>query len=130
MPVTSVGKDAFHMHYGLQNVTLPEGITRIEAYAFFNCINLRSISLPESLTFIGYDAFVCCGDLTQIELPDGLTEIQDGCFNGTGLQSVVLRMASRPLRVGCSPTAAACAMLSFLKALRASRKMRLQAVQS
>ena len=41
----------------VQKVTLPEGITELEAYAFSQCSQLKEINLPETLTRINTGAF-------------------------------------------------------------------------
>ena len=42
-------------HYGIKEVTIPEGVTRIGAFAFQYCENLQKIKLPSTLRFLGYN---------------------------------------------------------------------------
>lgn len=49
----------------LKTVVLPEGITRIGAFAFDNCRSLMEINLPSTLTSIGYRAFEGCELLSE-----------------------------------------------------------------
>lgn len=42
---------------------IPEGITSIKAYAFWNCINITSVTIPESVKEIQNGAFGRCKDL-------------------------------------------------------------------
>ena len=62
-------------------VVLPEGVRKMERFAFENCETLRSISLPESLEWIGYRAFHNCENLVEANLPSG-TRIDDKTFEG------------------------------------------------
>ena len=73
----------------VHTVYLPEGLTRIGAYAFYDCAGLTDISLPASVTSIGNDAFNGCKGLTELMLPEGLTSIGMTAFNGcSGLTSM------------------------------------------
>ena len=69
---------ARHLYIGeqeLTNVTIPEGVTSIPAYAFYRFNSLTSISIPDSVTGIGYAAFENCTSLTSISIPDSVTSI-------------------------------------------------------
>ena len=79
--VTGIGKDAFSFSYGLQSVTVPEGVTKIEKQAFAYCDDLQSVSLPESVTSIGDYAFADCGNLRWITIPGNVTEIGEYAFS-------------------------------------------------
>lgn len=43
----------------LQSIVIPEGVTRIEAGAFYECLALESVSLPSTLEYVGDSAFYC-----------------------------------------------------------------------
>ena len=64
------------------DLILPNGITAIYNYAFYNCNKLTSIKIPNSVTNIGYDAFYGCYSLTSIEIPNSVTSIGDYAFAG------------------------------------------------
>ena len=51
-----------------ETVTLPEGITEINGYAFWRGSNLTRITIPESVTYIGDRAFCLCSNLTSITI--------------------------------------------------------------
>ncbi|HET9571297.1 MAG TPA: leucine-rich repeat protein [Bacteroidales bacterium] len=53
--VNSIGFNAFH-NTGIRTLTLHEGITRVESWAFYNC-KLTTIVIPATLTEIGDNAF-------------------------------------------------------------------------
>ncbi len=60
---------------------IPDGVTSIGSYAFYNCEFLTSITIPSSVTSIGDWAFECCRNLETIALPDGLTKIGSNVFS-------------------------------------------------
>lgn len=50
----------------LQEITLPESVTRIEWYAFKDCTNLESVSIPQSILGIESAAFSGCDRLKDV----------------------------------------------------------------
>lgn len=56
------------------------GITALNAYAFYNCDNLMEIVLPDSLESIGANAFNSCDGLQKLEIPDSVTTIGAGAI--------------------------------------------------
>ena len=59
---------------------IPEGIVKIENYAFMRCSGLKKITIPNSVKYIGFCAFAICKNLENITTPDSVTEIDAGCF--------------------------------------------------
>ena len=55
--VISIGDYAFYDCRNIKSVTLPEGITRIEAYAFAKCYSLKYLNIPNSISIISCSAF-------------------------------------------------------------------------
>jgi len=55
------------------DLVLPEGITEINQYAFYNCDSLTSVIIPDSVTSIGSCAFQYCGSLISITFKDAWT---------------------------------------------------------
>lgn len=80
----------FSQNYALKSVTLPDTITEIPDYAFYQCINLTSATLPDGLTKIGDRAFYDT-DLTSLTLPAAVETLGEAAFQGCEeLETVVL----------------------------------------
>ena len=70
------------------NVTIPEGIKKIEKYAFYNN-KIANITLPSTLTEISDSAFSSCYYLNNVQIPSGVDTIGRNVFlNCTSLKSV------------------------------------------
>ncbi|MBE5874618.1 MAG: hypothetical protein E7287_09480, partial [Lachnospiraceae bacterium] len=75
------------------SVTVPEGVIKIEGYAFRGCTGLTQISLPETLTTIENSTFSGCTGLRSVNIPDSVTSIGGFAFaNCTNLS--VLKLSS------------------------------------
>ena len=64
--VTEIGDYAFYEWNNLEKVTMPSNITSIGERAFWNCNNLTGITIPDGVTSIGESAFISCSSLTNI----------------------------------------------------------------
>lgn len=78
---TVIEEYAFQKLPGIVSVTIPESVTSIGHAAFWQCSGLTDIIIPSSVTEIGDDAFSECTNLTNVTLPDGLTFIGEGVFS-------------------------------------------------
>ena len=52
---------------GCKNTTIPNSVTSIGEYAFYECTGLTSVTIPNSVTNIEYGAFWGCTGLEKIE---------------------------------------------------------------
>ncbi len=88
--VNTIGAFAFASCKTLQQVSLPEGLSRIEksAFSFADRLN-RPIALPGTLEYIGDEAFFNY-NLPDITLPESLKHIGNGAFRQSRLLSVTL----------------------------------------
>ena len=87
--VTSIGDYAFYNCSSLTSVTIPNSVTSIAGYAFSGCSGLTSVTIPITVTSIGEDAFRGCSGLTSITIPNSVTSIGNGAFSYcSGLTSV------------------------------------------
>lgn len=71
----------FDYRYDIKSVTIVNGVTAVNKYAFQGCKNIVSIELPITLEFIGPWAFSSCTSLTDIDLPGSLTYIGKNAFS-------------------------------------------------
>ena len=78
--VTEIGEYAFYEWKNLENVTMSSNITSIGNSAFSGCNNLTNITIPESVTSIGNSAFSGCNNLTNIIIPESVTSIGNYAF--------------------------------------------------
>lgn len=79
--VTSIGEYAFWECTSLTSITIPNGVTSIGKYAFLGCTNLTSITISDSVTGIGEYAFKDCTSLTSIIIPNSVTSIGEWAFD-------------------------------------------------
>lgn len=80
-----------HYPQGIQNdkYTVPDGVTKIGSYAFFNQSYLTEVDIPSSVTVIAPHAFE--GAFIQsVVLPANLTEIGENAFTGAFIQSIAI----------------------------------------
>lgn len=70
---------------GLENVTIPPGITDWGASAFADCISLKSVTLSEGLESVGCMAFQGCAALVDVEFPQSLKRIEQNAFGQCGI---------------------------------------------
>ena len=75
---------------GCKNTKIPNSVTGIGAFAFYDCSGLTTLTLPNSLTSIGEKAFSYCSSLTSITIPNSVTTIGSDAFNGcNGLTTII-----------------------------------------
>ena len=65
---------------GCKYTIIPNNVTTIGSYAFWQCSNLTSITIPVSVTTIGNMAFYLCSGLTSIIIPNSVTAIGESAF--------------------------------------------------
>ena len=114
IPVTQIAANAFKGKQKITSITVPDSVTSIGNYAFYDCISLTelnlgkgvktipssmaegcnklaSINIPDSVTSIGNYAFYNCTSLTSVVIPDSVTSIGSYAFsNCSSLTSVVI----------------------------------------
>ena len=81
-PITRIPAQAFYNSNLFGDLVIPNSVTTIDDYAFYNCTNLNgSLTLSNSLKTIGTSAFYwCLGLKGNLTLPDSVTTIGDNAF--------------------------------------------------
>lgn len=88
--VTSIGNYGFYNCKGLSKVDLSKALKAIGNNSFSGCGALTDISLPGNLETIGDNAFYMCSKITNLDFPESLTSIGYNAMCKTGLISVTL----------------------------------------
>ncbi len=57
------------------DLVIPDGVTSIGSYAFYNCDSITSVTIPDGVTSIGSNAFYNCDNITSITIPNTITTI-------------------------------------------------------
>lgn len=70
-------------------ISIPDGVKKINSFAFKDFSSLISVSIPDSVTEIGEYAFQNCTSLPSITIPSSVEKIAPGAFKGcVSLRSV------------------------------------------
>ena len=84
---------------GCENTTIPNSVTSIGDYAFYNCSGLTSMTIPNSVTSIGDYAFEDCSGLTSVTIPNSVTNIGWGSFSGCSGLTEITSMIREPFSI-------------------------------
>ena len=83
--------NAFYYCTNLTSVTIANGVTLIDSYAFDSCSSLSAINIPASVKSIGYGAFRKCSYLSSVSLKAGVNTISSDVFyNCTSLKTITI----------------------------------------
>jgi hypothetical protein len=89
--VTSIGGFVFYNCSSLTSITISDGVKSIGSWAFGGCSGLTTINIPEGVTSIGWSAFYNCSSLKSITIPNSVTSIGESAFyRCSGLTSVTI----------------------------------------
>ncbi len=86
--VTRIGEDAFIL-FNLTSITIPNGVTHINANAFRGCTGLTSVIIPNSMIRIGADAFWGC-HLENIIAKGCETDFGSSTFSDASLRHAIV----------------------------------------
>ena len=75
-------------------VEVPDGVTEIGNFAFYNCGNLQKIMLPASVTKIDWGAFWQCSGLETLTVQGNLAKIWESAFSDCTKLSAVYTVMS------------------------------------
>ncbi len=85
-------------------VTVPEGVTSIREFAFWNCDSLTTVTFTGNITSIGSQAFCDCGSLATVTFAGNIGSIGDGAFHGCGKLNNVSVRCDNPLGITAGST--------------------------
>ncbi len=80
--VTRIENEAFLGCSGLANVKIPDSVTSISDEAFEGCYRLKSVTIPDKVTSIGKWSFLNCSEMTNVAIPASVTNINESAFIG------------------------------------------------
>lgn len=78
--ITRIDAEAFANH-PIKKIIAKNGLTSIGNAAFEMCLTLEEVILPDDVTEIGMGAFSDCRNLKEIIIPPKLKTIEDWCFS-------------------------------------------------
>jgi hypothetical protein len=88
-PITKLMRESFDPQFTLTSVRLPQYLTVIGTSTFKQS-NLASVTIPEGVTTIEAEAFYVINPLKKIVFPTTLVEIKENAFGNCGLESLLL----------------------------------------
>ena len=89
-PLSSAGKVLVH-DIETTTIDIPETVTSIGKFTFYQCRKITSLNIPSSVKSIGSSAFEDCTGLTSLTLSEGLQSVGGSAFEGcTGLKSLII----------------------------------------
>ena len=78
---------------------IPDSITRVNDYAFYNFKGLKEVILGDNIKSIGESAFSACSDLENISLCDSLSFVDKFAFYGCPLKKVNIESIESWLKI-------------------------------
>lgn len=76
----SYGADLYMNGEKITELSIPDDITQINAYAFHGCGSITSVDSLGNVTTIGEQAFSVCTNLTSVNISEGVVEIAESAF--------------------------------------------------
>lgn len=87
--VTNISDYAFYNLKDIISVTIPDSVTEIGNYAFYNCNGITNLNIGNSVTSIGDYAFYGCSGIAELNLGESVTSVGNNAFAScTGLTSI------------------------------------------
>ena len=76
---------------GCKNSQIPNTVTSLGAFCFYDCSGLTTVAIPNTVTNLGDFCFYGCSGLTSIAIPETVESVGLTCFAGcSGLESIVV----------------------------------------
>ena len=80
-----------HIPKTITKCIIPDSVTRISEYAFYNCKSLKEVIIPDSVIYISKYAFASCYSLNEITIPNSVVRIDDWVFYRLSLKKVIFK---------------------------------------
>ena len=88
--VTKIPAYAFRSCPALSRVDFSESVTTIGAYAFSDCDAMTSVTIPGTVKTIYHHAYSDCAQLKTLTLENGVKHIGYSAFSGTAIEEVTI----------------------------------------
>ncbi len=85
--------------FGCMNTIIPNDVTSIGYWSFYDCSGLTSVTIPRSVTEIGRNAFMNCSGLTSIVVENGNSK-----YDSRNNCNAIIKTESNELLYGCNNT--------------------------
>ena len=72
------------------DLEIPDDITEIKDYAFYDLDSLRSAKIPGSVKTVGNNAFFDCESLSNVSIENGVERIGECAFYETAVKNIIL----------------------------------------
>lgn len=96
--VVEIGESAFS-GTGISKINLPNGLQKIDDYAFFLCSKLQSLTIPSSVTEIGTKAFRYVSNVNEI-----VVDQQNPKYDSRNDCNAIIETKTNTLIFGCGNT--------------------------
>ncbi len=70
--VTKLEEYAFSFCTKITSVSLPETITTLSDWSFDGCANMENVNIPATINYMGAGTFSDCRKLTSVHIPEGI----------------------------------------------------------
>ncbi|MBE6212778.1 MAG: hypothetical protein E7129_06550 [Rikenellaceae bacterium] len=68
------------------NLVIPQSVSSIAPFAFYNCDNIENVTISEGVVTIGTSAFEECSNLVTVDIPNSVFTIEKAAFYDSGAQ--------------------------------------------
>ena len=79
---TEVSNGLFRGCTGLEEISIPASVIKIERYTFADCTNLKNVYFSNGVKNVENNAFTNCTSLTKVNIPDTVDSIGNSAFSG------------------------------------------------
>ena len=74
----------------VKELIIPEGVTAVKQYAFYNCESAKTLIIPNSLTQLANNAFMNCKNITNLTIGTSLEECSGDNFAGCRFEKLTI----------------------------------------